>query len=585
MVRLSNSLGLVRSQALVMGLGLLLLTPLTWGKPQPVAASPDEIQVLIDVSGSMKQNDPNNMRVGAAELLISLLPDNIKATIWLFAEKTTLLTQTSAVDAVWKAQAIKACAKIHSKGLFTHIEDAIQTALTAGFTGSGHNHLIVLTDGVVDIDKDMMRSAESRERVLSEQIPRLQQQKVMVQTVALSDQADKALLDKLAFDTGGWTETAFSAEALQRSFVKVTQKAAPKETLPLKDNEFLVDAGIKEFSVLVFKKPKAAPSQLIAPDQTRITVQTVSPTVSWLANPAFDLITIKQPATGNWQLVAQVDPDNQVMIMTDLRMQLADIANYVSNHEELAATAHFTDKGSLITRTDFLSMIKLSLQLDHDPEVAMPPLKDQKGYFGRPLADLAVGKHTLTLRADGKTFKRELVREFEVVAETVKLETAVDAKQRTITVTLIPDAAVLQPASLSGEVQVTHDGHEAEPQAITLKDGRGVVTLSGFEPDSESTISFDLSAQSISGKALSPSVKPLVIDDSFFKLPESEPMPETTPEPEDEATADAEETDWGLVGMIVSGANAVFIALAYGLWRMLKKATATKHNQLLEKLS
>jgi hypothetical protein len=564
---------------------LVVLSPHSWAKPPATPASPDEIQVLIDVSGSMKQNDPNNMRVGAAELLISLLPDKIKATIWLFAEKTTLLSQTASVDAAWKAQAIKACSQIHSKGLFTHIEDAVETALNAGFTGNGHNHLIVLTDGVVDIDKDIMRSAESRQRVLSEQIPRLQQQKVMVQTVALSDQADKELLDKLAFDTGGWTESAFSAEALQRSFFKMAQKAAPKETVPLKDNEFMVDAGIKEFSVLVFKKPKAPPSQLIAPDQTHITVQTVSPTVSWLANPAFDLITIKQPASGTWQLVAQLDPDNQVMIVTDLRLQLADIANYVSNHEELTANAHFTDKGNLITRADFLSMIKLSLQLDHDPVAAMPALKEPKGYFAQPLPELAVGKHTLTLQADGKTFKRELVREFEVVAETIKVETAVDAKQRTLTVTLIPDAAVLEPSSLSGEVLVAHDGKAAEPQTLTLKDGRAVVSLSGFEPDTESTVSFDVSAKSLSGKTLSPSIKALTIDDSLFKLPEPDPAAETTPEDEAETDTAAEETDWGLVGMIVSAANGVFIVIAYLIWRWLRKSTASKHNQLLEKLS
>ena len=33
-----------------------------------------EIQILIDVSGSMKQNDPKNLRISALKLLVNLLP-------------------------------------------------------------------------------------------------------------------------------------------------------------------------------------------------------------------------------------------------------------------------------------------------------------------------------------------------------------------------------------------------------------------------------------------------------------------------------------------------------------------------------
>ena len=95
----------------------------------------DEIQVLIDVSGSMKQNDPKNMRVEASKLLISLLPDRCKASIWIFAEKTAELIRSDAVDAEWRKKAIKATANIHANGLYTDIEKAVKTTLDAGFNG------------------------------------------------------------------------------------------------------------------------------------------------------------------------------------------------------------------------------------------------------------------------------------------------------------------------------------------------------------------------------------------------------------------------------------------------------------------
>ncbi|RLA17269.1 MAG: hypothetical protein DRQ56_09430, partial [Gammaproteobacteria bacterium] len=33
-----------------------------------------DVRVLIDVSGSMKQNDPRNLRIPALKLLVNLLP-------------------------------------------------------------------------------------------------------------------------------------------------------------------------------------------------------------------------------------------------------------------------------------------------------------------------------------------------------------------------------------------------------------------------------------------------------------------------------------------------------------------------------
>ena len=120
--------------------------------------------------------------------------------------------------------ALMATEKINSRGLYTNIEEAIQTVLQVGFAGKGDKHLILLSDGMVDISKDIMVSADSRDRILSEWIPKLQVLNIKALTIALSDQADKELLEKLAFDTGGWYESAANAEQLQRTFLKMILK-------------------------------------------------------------------------------------------------------------------------------------------------------------------------------------------------------------------------------------------------------------------------------------------------------------------------------------------------------------------------
>ena len=55
------------------------------GNAEDVAAPPD-VRLVIDVSGSMKQNDPNNLRQPAVELLVQLLPEGSKAGVWTFGK-------------------------------------------------------------------------------------------------------------------------------------------------------------------------------------------------------------------------------------------------------------------------------------------------------------------------------------------------------------------------------------------------------------------------------------------------------------------------------------------------------------------
>lgn len=555
-----------------------------------VAAAQDEVQVLIDVSGSMKQNDPKNLRVEASKLLISLLADGSKASIWLFAEKTTPMAHSDAVDAAWKKQALQDTARIHSQGLYTHIEDAIQTVLNDGFKGRGHKHLILLTDGFVDISKDIMVSADSRERVLSEWIPKLQQENIQVETIALSDQADKELLDKLAFDTGGWMETAESAEQLQRVFLKMVQKAAPKDTLPLTGNQFAVDSGVKEFSLLAFKKPNSAPSQLLTPEQQKINKQTSSPDVAWLENPAYDLITVKQPGVGDWRLEAETDPDNQVMIVTDLKMQLDELPSFIAEKEAVTLKVHFTDRGKPIVRPDFLDMITMIVTLDQQAPLRLQPVAGEAGFFAKTFSGLGLGKHSFKIVGDGKTFKREILREIDVIAAPIAVEKIIDPDKRKVTLKLMPDAKLLDVTTLAVDATISRAGNPPETHAVEVKDGVWAIKLDDLAAGSETTVNFHAEAKTTDGKTIAPAIKPVKIDDEFFLKNRPQPEPPVVAEHQSQPLESHEKppatvTDWLLLGGTILGVNLLLFGGGFFIYRALKKAQAKKQQQLLERLS
>ena len=87
-----------------------------------------DVRILIDVSGSMKKNDPNNLRSPALEMVVGLLPDGGKAGVWTFAKYVNMLVPHNEVTEQWRKQANGATSAIHTKGLFTNIEQVLDKA-------------------------------------------------------------------------------------------------------------------------------------------------------------------------------------------------------------------------------------------------------------------------------------------------------------------------------------------------------------------------------------------------------------------------------------------------------------------------
>ena len=59
-------------------LGFLVVSTISVSSVAQEDAASD-VRLVIDVSGSMKRNDPDNLRQPAVELLVELLPDGGKA--------------------------------------------------------------------------------------------------------------------------------------------------------------------------------------------------------------------------------------------------------------------------------------------------------------------------------------------------------------------------------------------------------------------------------------------------------------------------------------------------------------------------
>ena len=376
-----------------------------------------DVRVIIDISGSMKKNDPQNLRRSALELLIQLFPDDSKAGVWTFGQWVNHLVVSQHVDQAWRESAISQVEKINSVALYTDIPAALVTAVDdIDQLDPRYNvHLILLTDGVVDISKSAEDSRQARQRLIDTVLPSLRDAGVTIHTVALSQSADQELMERLAVETNGLAAVAETAEDLSRIFLQAFDAAAPSQQLPLDKNSFIVDASIDEFTALLFRQQDADMATLIAPNNQRYTAANHSADISWFRQHHYDLITVKNPEAGAWSIEADLAPDSRITIISDLNLRVNPLATNAFVNDTVEVVAALTEQGEVINRPELLNLTDMSVNVTRRDnrqqwqfslsELDASPID---GLFRSGLdVFLQAGTFDVVVMAKGKTFQRQ----------------------------------------------------------------------------------------------------------------------------------------------------------------------------------
>lgn len=398
---------------------VLLLSPFSAAKtatPTPTSPNDIDVRLVIDISGSMKQNDPHNLRQPAVRMVTQLLPAGSEAGVWTFGQYANMLVPHGKVDAAWRKMALSKAGKINSVGLYTNIGKALEVASDDFYTNRrfDHTHFILLTDGMVDVPGNASVDAKARHQVLTRILDRIKRHGAHIDTIALSPNADRSLLKRLAVETGGTFTIAESADALSRAFLRAFDQAAPSEQVPIKNNGFHVDAKVREFTALIFHKPGSQDTRLKMPDGKPLSAKTHPDSVHWLAENRYDLITVDKPQAGDWGIDAQLEPDSRVTIVSDLRMAVTQLpANFYAG-DHLNLDIAFYDDSSKLTNADFLKLMTVTLSLKtQDGRVGSKVLSNTEkvpadGVYHDSISKLTQpGVYQFRVLADGKTFQRE----------------------------------------------------------------------------------------------------------------------------------------------------------------------------------
>ncbi|RYY03192.1 MAG: VWA domain-containing protein [Gammaproteobacteria bacterium] len=392
---------------------------------------PSDVRVLIDVSGSMKKTDPQNLRKPAVDLIVRLLPDKSRAGLWTFGNDVNMLVPFKPVDANWRKQAAPAANKINSVAMFTNIGKALEEVSfdKKSLSPDFKTHIILLTDGVVDIGQDAVGNNKERQRILTDILPSLKAAGYIVHTIALSPDADTDLLKKLSVATDGVFTTAISADQLMSVFLKIFDQAVPAERVPLDSNGFLVDASIKEFTALIFRKPGEDKTLIISPEGKEYSGTNPAEGINWYRTDTYDLITADSPKAGQWKIKTDIAPQSRITVVSDLQLVVEPLKNNIHSDDSLAVNYSFQESGKTVSNKDFLGLIETNVivakdkteeNFDNSFTATTPPAD---GFFHQTLNNFkSTGDYEIHIFVDGKTFKREFKHSLSVRDSLMVLE-------------------------------------------------------------------------------------------------------------------------------------------------------------------
>lgn len=372
-----------------------------------------DVRVLVDVSSKMKLHDQEQYRQSALDLFIKLLPAKATAGIWMFDDLVTELMPASNVGLSWKALAQKSTQQIHSSGEYSNIEKALAVASLDWVEKDEKTsrHIILITDGQVNISTRKRLNEASKQRILNFQLNSLNELGVSIHTVGLSEKAELSLLEELSVGTGGWYDRVRNIEHLEKTLFRVNRHLVQKNNIPLLANKFQIDSSIREFTAVVFRKKKFSTVQLDDPEGMDFDVNNKRRGVKWFRGKRHDIVTVTNPMPGEWRIIAPADPGSEVIVTTNLEMVVDSVPQQISSGQATRIRSLMVDRGKLVINGNFLDAIQVSLALtDREGELYKYDMERDMitgGYYFVDIGkELIPGTYKMLFTAKGNTFER-----------------------------------------------------------------------------------------------------------------------------------------------------------------------------------
>ncbi|CAJ1859659.1 hypothetical protein CKOHBEJN_01583 [Aeromonas hydrophila] len=251
---------------------------------------------------------------------------------------------------------------------------------------------------------------------------------------------------------------------------------APSD-IPLLDNRFRIDYGVKEITFIVTRKPGTPSVILVRPDGSKLYVGKVTPPdVGWLALKDQDLITIRDPMPGPWQAIGEVDPDNRVRLLSNIRLETDQLPTQLYQGERVKLKSWLLIDDAPPKAGYYLTDLGMTVRLQrfNDAKQEGEPIVDEvlghyrddgKGLDEVPgdgimtaeaVLDVAAGKYRAMYSTGNQVFSRARYQDVLIYPLPVNYTLAPPSQEFGAKLSFLIDADELDPASVVIEGKATN---------------------------------------------------------------------------------------------------------------------------------
>lgn len=218
-----------------------------------------------------------------------------------------------------------------------------------------------------------------------------------------------ALLFLLYSNSGFGQNNTNSERSDPRRAFTLLEKTGQQQ-LPLNYDRFRIDYAVDQITLVIFRYPDTAPVVLTLPDGSKWYASRHPDNVDWYSAHDYDLIRMREPQPGPWQVAGRVRPESRIMVLSDIEFHPEPLPSLLFRGEKVKLTGRLTENGEPIQQRDFRSVIRLELfmistnnpQYDNFGQAQVQVgefLDDGRGMDERPRDGIFTGEITLDIAA------------------------------------------------------------------------------------------------------------------------------------------------------------------------------------------
>ena len=286
-----------------------------------------------------------------------------------------------------------------------------------------------------------------------------------------------------------------TSSATSEDKITLLQRDGQQNEIPLLENRFRIDYKVDEITLLFFRKPGAPAVVLVKPDGSKYyaTSARKDDNLQWFDELSYDLITIKNPMPGPWQVVGSILPKSRIVVLGEVELQVEPLPALLFRGETVKMTGRILNDGQPINTGLFRDVVSLHVDFisTNNSDFAnfgagthnVAEFKDDgRGFDERPKDGVFTGEFKLVFPAgqwqpelyiETPLLKRTVVQDIlEVKEPPFSYSIALaedDLQEHQLTITL--DKQIVQPETVLIQGKIYYPNNEEQMFTLDANNG------------------------------------------------------------------------------------------------------------------